>query len=139
MRDCFRTHLLFIGIVVFFASSCKKEVKTATILPDSMLTLEVEFNEGENIDPFTKDTLSFTGFPGAIAYFENKEALPFLIIGKDMEEKDDIDCNYIASINLSFFGETRLIGLAFPVEAIVTVLITAVLVPVVPPPNKPIV
>ncbi len=117
MRDCYGfVHITWL-IVVFFAIGCKNETKPKTILPDSMLSLEVQIGQGMNIDPLFGDTLDYVGFPGSIGYFDENNFLPFLIIGKEMEPKDDIKCNYIASIRLNFPSESHLFGLAFPVEA----------------------
>lgn len=116
MRQCYGIIQISLLFVVFFAIGCEKETKPKTILPESMLTLEVQLVQGMNIDPFTGDTLEFAGFPGSIGYFDENNFLPFLIIGKDLDVKDDVKCNYIASITLNFSDEKRLFGLAFPVE-----------------------
>jgi len=116
MGEKSHTYYVLLLIVVLFAFGCKKEQPRTTILPDSMLTLEVGYEQGDFIDPFSLDTLDFSGFPGAIGYFQEVENLPFLVIGKDLDRKDDVDCNYIASITLNFQEESKLFGLAFPVS-----------------------
>lgn len=108
------TPVLLLLFVVCLASSCKKGQTTKTIIPESMLTLQIESEQGENINPITNDTMGFSGFPGAIGLYQNINDIPFLVIGKNLKKNRKYDCNYIASIQIRNGNAESMFVLAFP-------------------------
>ena len=96
--------------------SCKKDKSYTTISLDSMLSLVIQHNQGDNIDPFTNETFDFVGFPGAIAYIKNEKSFPFLVLGKDLETNHSYSCHFIASIQFELDNEKKLLGIALPIE-----------------------
>jgi hypothetical protein len=96
--------------------SCKNEKSYSTIPLESMLLIDILVKPGDNIIPFKQDTFAFLGLPGAIGTFENNKELPFLVLGKNLDEESEFLCHFIGSIRIETEEKIRTFGIVIPVS-----------------------
>lgn len=105
---------LYTCIVVILSFSCENTDSYSTISSDSMLSMKVKQMMGDNVDPYTSSSFDYVGFPGAIAYADELENYPFILLGKRLKKGRKYLSLYFAEIECNIGGIDRRFGIAVP-------------------------
>jgi hypothetical protein len=108
--------LYWILIVGSLIISCKNETNKTKVRIDTMLNLSIEMEPGNNIIPIYNDTIRFVGLPAAIGVNKDNKRIPFLVLGKELEEGNDYLCHFIGSLDITTDQSQRFFGVALPVN-----------------------
>lgn len=112
------SYVLIVGsLTLLLTLQCKNEKVYTTIPFDSMLSLKVGIEAGDNRNPYTDEFYDFLGAPAAIGWHKKSSLFPFLMLGNNLEKGDSYSSYFVATITFDYQSEPRMMGVALPVES----------------------